>query len=51
MQITHLGDDHEESERKRRKTETGAREKSDKYEFINGLSLWSTGTQFHWMNF
>lgn len=51
MQIIHLGDDHEESERKRGKTETGAREKSDKCEFINGLSLWSTGTQFHWMNF
>lgn len=51
MQIIHLGDDHEESERKRGKTETGAREKSDKCEFINGLSLWSSGAQFHWMNF
>ena len=44
MQITHLGDDHEESARNRGTTETGAREKSDKYECISGqLGLNSIG--------
>lgn len=43
--------DHRKYERKRGKTEIGAREKPNKCAFINGLSLWSTGTQSHWRNF
>lgn len=51
MQIIHLGDDLRKSQRRRGKTEIGAREKPSRCTFINRLLLWSTMTQSHCGNF